>query len=191
MSEYVRITDPQRIRALAHPLRLELMDVLADGGALTATECAAVTGESVASCSFHLRTLAKYGYIEPAPRRGREKPWQVIEVSTDMRPEEGNPEGVQALGAMAGVWLDRNVGRVRAYVDSISREPIEWLQASTLFGSSTWATPEELAELSETIQALTDRFVGRRADPSLRPPGARPIHVFAAAHVDIAKERRS
>src|SRR5690606_31380155 len=72
------ISDPGRIRALAHPLRLELLDHLRDVGEATATECAAQVGESVASCSFHLRMLAKYGFLERAERRGKEKPWRVV-----------------------------------------------------------------------------------------------------------------
>ena len=59
------------------PTRLELLDFLHEAGEATATECSRRLGESVASCSFHLRMLGKYGYIEPAERRGREKPWRV------------------------------------------------------------------------------------------------------------------
>ena len=91
----VPVTDPHRIRALAHPLRLALLELLGDGPA-TATECAASTGDSVASCSFHLRMLAKYGWIEPAERRGREKPWQLVTQGRDLRPETDNPESMRA-----------------------------------------------------------------------------------------------
>ena len=59
------ISEPERVRALAHPLRLALLDFLEDGGEATATRCAEATGESVASCSFHLRILAKYGFMAP------------------------------------------------------------------------------------------------------------------------------
>lgn len=191
MSAAVRITDPHRIRALAHPFRLELMELLA-AGPHTATECAAATGESVASCSFHLRMLAKYGYVEAAPRRGREKPWRAVEVSRDMSPsDDGDIDSVRALRAMALIFVDRELNQVRAYVDEIASEAIEWVQASTLFGSTTWLTHDELAELSETIQRLTDRFVARRSDATLRPRGARPVRVFAAAHPDRSHERRS
>lgn len=71
-------SDPARIRALAHPLRLRLLDLLDAEGDLTATQCAARTGESVASCSFHLHTLARHGYVEAAPPRGRERPWRSV-----------------------------------------------------------------------------------------------------------------
>jgi DNA-binding transcriptional ArsR family regulator len=182
-------TDPQRIRALTHPLRLELLELLDDGPA-TATECAAGTGESVASCSFHLRMLAKYGWIEPAERRGREKPWALATRGRDIRPEADNPESMRALTSMAALWLEHEVEHVRHWLADAPREPEIWVQASTLYESKAWATAEEMAELSATVQRLTDRFDERRDDPTKRPPGSRPIRVLAAVHVDLAKERR-
>lgn len=191
MAERVAPTsDPQRIRALTHPLRLELLELLDDGPA-TATECAAGTGESVASCSFHLRTLAKYGWIEPAERRGREKPWALVTHGRDIRPDVDNPESTRAVAAMAELWLEHETEHTRHWLAEAPREPAEWVQASTLFESKVWATVEEMAELSATVQRLTDAFDGRRDDPSKRPPGARPVRVMAAVHVDLAKERRS
>ena len=59
MSDRLSTSDPATMRALAHPLRLDLLDLLGDGP-LTATQCAEATGESVASCAYHLGTLAKY-----------------------------------------------------------------------------------------------------------------------------------
>ena len=54
------------MRALAHPVRLALLEVLADEGRLTATEAGERIGESPANASFHLRQLAKYGFVEEA-----------------------------------------------------------------------------------------------------------------------------
>lgn len=184
------ISDPVRIRALTHPLRLELLDVLGDGPA-TATECAAATGESVASCSFHLRTLAKYGFIEPAERRGREKPWKLASPGTDVRPDDADPESVHAVGAMAQVYLEHGAEALRAWLSRLPSEPPEWVHATTLTGSSFWATSDELADLSKALQTMADRFRTRNHDPEQRPPGARPVRLFAAAHVDVDKERRS
>ena len=183
-------TDPQRIRALSHPMRLRLLELLDDGPA-TATECAAATGESVASCSFHLRMLAKYGWVEPAARRGREKPWALVARGRDLRPTPDDPDSLRTLAAMAAVWLDHEVEHVRSYLAAAPHEPDEWVQASTLYESKAWATVDELAELSRTVQRLTDRFDERRDDPSKRPPGARPVRVLAAVHVDVVKERRT
>ena len=186
----LRVSDPQRIRALSHPLRLELIDVLGEGPA-TATRCASVTGESVASCSFHLRMLAKYGYIEPAPRSGREKPWQLTSSSQEIRPDANDPDSLRAVEAMAGVYVDREIEHIHRWLAQASTESPEWINASTVTGSSIWATVEEMEELSQTAQALADRFEDRRSDPTKRPSGARPVRVFTAVHLDVAKEERA
>src|ERR1700761_5736702 len=72
-----RLTDPRALRALAHPIRLELVGLLRRLGPLTATQAAELIGESSGSTSFHLRQLAKYGLVEDAGGgAGRERPWR-------------------------------------------------------------------------------------------------------------------
>ncbi|XVV05309.1 helix-turn-helix domain-containing protein [Actinosynnema sp. CA-248983] len=61
------IKDPKALRALAHPFRWKLIMLLAAEGPRTATQCAEATGESVAGCSYHLNTLAKYGFVGEVP----------------------------------------------------------------------------------------------------------------------------
>lgn len=189
-AERVTITDAQRIRALSHPLRLELMDVLGEEGTATATRCAELTGHSVASCSFHLHMLAKYGYVEPAERRGREKPWRLVTRSRDLRPDLDDPSSVRAVEAIAGVYLDHELTRIRQWIARFAEEPAEWVHASTIAGSGFWATAEELAEVSQQLQSIADRFAGRQEDPSLRPPGSRPVRLLAVTSVDLEQERR-
>src|SRR5215510_7400059 len=71
------LTDPKAMRALAHPVRLALLEALTDAGALTATEAGEIVKESPANASFHLRQLAKYGYVEEAEGgTGRRRPWK-------------------------------------------------------------------------------------------------------------------
>jgi len=63
---------------------MALVALLRRDGAQTATQAAKATGESVASCSFHLRQMAKYGLVEQAGGgRGREKPWRATAMFTD------------------------------------------------------------------------------------------------------------
>ncbi|MGV9193572.1 helix-turn-helix domain-containing protein [Microbacterium sp. MC2] len=181
-----RVTDPARLRALAHPLRIRLFDLLNDHDELTASECAQLVGESPASCSFHLRMLEKYGFIERAAARGREKPWRLSAPSWDMRPEAGQPASLTAVAEIALLGLDLDAARIRAYFERIGAEPDEWVQASTFTRSTFWATAEELAELSRDLQQITDRFAGRHRDPSLRPEGARYSRMTAFAHPDPA-----
>src|SRR5215475_11376348 len=64
------LQDPRDIRALAHPARLAIIDALASGDELTATECATLTGLSPSATAYHLKFLERYGLAEPAPARG-------------------------------------------------------------------------------------------------------------------------
>lgn len=178
------VTETARIRALAHPLRLELLDHLAAVGQATATECAAHTGESVAGCSFHLRTLAKAGFIEPAEQQGREKPWRTTSQGrrVDIDPED--PSSVHAVRELAGLTVLREAERFRQFMAENDSRPAGWEDTVTLTTSRFWATAEELAELVEAVTTLTDRFAGRNEDPSLRPEGARPGRLVAMVNPD-------
>jgi DNA-binding transcriptional ArsR family regulator len=184
-----RITDPERIRALAHPVRIALLDYLNDVSEATATQCADAVGESPASCSFHLRMLEKYGYIERAEQRGREKPWRVRTADFDMRPDPEVPGSLVAVQAVASMGLESEFLRATDWFARIDRESDEWVQATTFTRSSFWATSEELAQLSRDVQELTSRFAGRHADPSKRPEGARYSRFFAVVNPEPEADR--
>lgn len=185
----VSITSPERIRALAHPVRLALLDHLEDVEDATATQCAEAVGESVASCSFHLHTLARYGFIEPAPRRGRERPWRsAVRGGMDVRPSQEAPGSRRAVAELAGLQVLRHAERVRAYLATLPEEGEEWVQASTVTSTTFWATAEELARFSEHLQAVAGEwFGGREANPSARPEGARRAHMFATTNPEPAQ----
>lgn len=178
------ITDPARIRALAHPLRLELLDILGDLGEATATRCAERTGETVANCSFHLRTLAKAGFIEPAEGRGREKPWRLASRSRRLDIDPETPGSQPAMTELVGLMLTREVERFRTFIAAHDRLPEGWRDTVTVNTGSFWATADEMRALVETISHLLDPFADRQADPSLRPPGARPGRLLAALNPD-------
>src|SRR5579862_5531220 len=77
-TDTLRLQDPRDIRALAHPARMAIIDALASGDELTATECAALTGLSPSATAYHLKFLERYQFAERAPARsdGRERPWR-------------------------------------------------------------------------------------------------------------------
>lgn len=180
-----QIFDPERIRALAHPTRLDLLDYLRDVREATATQCAQHVGESVASCSFHLRILGKYGYIERCERRGREKPWRPVAGDRwDMRPSPDLAGSRSAVAELAALTVAREGERVHRFLSQFDDEAPEWVDSATVTTSSFWATAEEMAQLSRDIQALTDRFPSGDSDPSLRPEGARKGRLFATLNPD-------
>lgn len=179
---YESITDPGRIRALAHPLRLELLELLGDVDEATATECANHTGESVASCSFHLRMLAKYGFIEQAKRRGREKPWRLSIRSHRLLPSSDTPGSLSAVGAVGEMLLLRETERISRFFRRAHEEDEAWVLATTLTTATHWLTLEELRELVAEIEAVADRFSDRITDRSARPAGSRKVRMLAALH---------
>ncbi|HTW11798.1 MAG TPA: helix-turn-helix domain-containing protein, partial [Solirubrobacteraceae bacterium] len=86
------ITEVRRLRAMTHPVRVALLEALAVGGPQTATEAAERIGESPTTCSFHLRQLAKYGFVEEAGGgMGRSRPWMVSHLSMTV-PDSDEPE---------------------------------------------------------------------------------------------------
>lgn len=175
-----RITQTEQIKALTHSLRIRLLDLLRDGRELTATEAAEVTGESVASCSFHLRQLAKYGHVEPGERRGREKPWKAVAGSVKIDAESGDTEGLAATLAVGKTFLRESVRSLERWMDTAADDDLEWTHASHQRHAGFWATHEELAAVADEIDHVLDRFADRAADPSQRPSDARHLRFLSA-----------
>jgi hypothetical protein len=108
------------LRALAHPLRWKLIDLVASEQSATATRCAEVLGESVASCGYHLGILAKYGYVEPVPDRvGREKPWRLASRRQDLSAGGLDEAGALAAQAATEVFLDHELERIKDLLTEI------------------------------------------------------------------------
>lgn len=178
------ISDPVRIRALAHPVRLELLDHLDDAGKATATQCAAAIGESVASCSYHLRMLAKHGYIEQVDQPGREKPWKVVSHSRSSVIDRNAPGSVHAVSAMASIFVHRQLDRIQSWLQRASQLPVDDVDVSTITSSSFYATHEEIRQFREELWELVRRFDGRWQSPELRPEGSVPVELFAVLNID-------
>ncbi|NUP54039.1 MAG: helix-turn-helix transcriptional regulator [Catenulispora sp.] len=177
-------TDPKALRALAHPLRWKLIDILSREETATATRCAELTGESVANCSYHLNTLAKYGYIaavEGGP--GRERPWRMTSYDQSLSGAGHGLAGQLASEAATGVFLDHELERAKEWTRRASREPEQWRQAATIAGTSVPVTAEEFAELTRELWEVAQRFRHRVADRSTIPDGAREVRLFIAATV--------
>ncbi len=176
--------DPLALRALAHPVRWKLIDLLGSEGSATATHCADVLGESVASCSYHLGILAKYGYIELVPdQAGREKPWRLASYRQELSGEGLGIEGELAAEAATEVFLDHELARIKDRCRRQSLEPVEWREASSLLGASVWVTAAELREISEQLTEIAVRYTHRLTEPGSRPEGAREARVFFSASV--------
>lgn len=178
------ITDPKALRALAHPLRWKLIEFIGREGTATATQCAEETGESVANCSYHLNTLAKYDYVVPAEGgQGREKPWRLVSQSQSISNIGMDKETELAAQAAEAAFLDHALTQIRERHLTSALESDEWRSVIGVHNSNDFMTPAEIRELSETILEVMNKYRERRTDPSLRPEGARSVNIFVSATV--------
>lgn len=179
----IHTSDPERIQALAHPLRLALIDVIQDLGEATASECAERLGQTVANCSFHLRVLEKAGFIERAEPRGREKPWRSASARRVLEPDPQSPASFLAVSELITATMTHISGRLARYIreDSRTDDP-RWRDATGLNQETLWLTVEEARDLVSELRALTAPLHGRAHDPAKRPPGARLVRLATLIH---------
>jgi hypothetical protein len=183
------ITDPKALRALAHPLRWQLLDFLTREGSATATQCAQETGESVASCSYHLNMLAKYAYVEQAEGgKGREKPWRLAVRNTRFSDVGLDTEGAVAAQAASGAFLDYTLNQIKERHLAVVAEPTEWREVLGVDNTTDFLTPAEVAEFRDEVRKLMDRYRDRRDNPEARPEGVRSVNLFFSTTVAPQKD---
>jgi DNA-binding transcriptional ArsR family regulator len=177
------LTDPRSMRAVAHPTRLALMELLGREGDLTATRAGELLGLSPANCSFHLRQLAKYGFVEEAAGgAGRNRPWRLVSISHSWSDSDPDAETNAAASALSLLVLEREMERLAEWFERQRGESPEWRDAATTTSAILYLTPDELAALGKGLAELLGGFLDRTADRSRRPAGSRPVSLIAAAY---------
>lgn len=179
MTEPLELTDAETLRAIAHPGRMQLLEELMLSGPATATELAERVGQSAAWCSWHLRQLARYGFVEEASGgKGRRRPWQVVARVRIWSRDDSDAE-LNLAGAAAGtIMLDREVAALRDWEQSRRDTPPEWRAAAFVNHSVSWLTPAELEELGAEVQRLFSAHI-KRLDGAARPADAIPVRLTA------------
>ncbi len=186
------LTDPTVMRALAHPVRVALVEMLGALGTVTATQASEVLGESPANCAFHLRTLAKYGFVQEAGGgRGRERPWKAADLRISVSSDQADPQAALAATSLNRLWFEQWVERARPMFGGAAALP-GWRDATGWSRSAVFLTAPETLELSRQIDDLIRRYEPRKDDPSLRPPGALPVEwsIFSSPIAELAELTR-
>jgi DNA-binding transcriptional ArsR family regulator len=159
-----RVLDSGALRALAHPLRVRIYDILSQYGPQTASSLAERLGESSGSTSYHLRALAKQDLIREVEGKGsaRERWWE--------RPVGGvsfaNAEAVKTPAGRAATQIVMNEffrlrqeQLVNFIEDGIKREDEAWQEGVMISTATARLTPDQSRELSRKIMALIDEAV--------------------------------
>lgn len=171
------------MRALAHPVRVQLLEELTREGPLTATEAAELIGESPANCSFHLRTLAKYGFVEEAPGgSGRSRPWRRTSLGISLTMADEDTETSVAAHTLAAMNQERVLQRLRAWAMQEATAPLEWRTSAFADTFLCYLTPDELRGAEAAIYDIVAQYQDRTLDLAKRPPDARPVSIAAFGH---------
>ena len=182
--------DPTMLKALAHPLRVRMYDLLAEGGPATASQLAGAVGESSGTTSYHLRVLAKHGFIEEDPSRGdrRDRWWRVRPGGYSLDAEQlmEDPDASAALRAAAGQLWQNAARQLERWYTTAHSWDVEWLRASASTTMRFEATSEELAELRDEVVEVLQRFRARVGDRTPPPGSERIVAQFHAFPVDAA-----
>ncbi len=171
----LQLSDPRAIRAIAHPLRVALLEAIeqTDTKTMTATQASELLGESPANCAFHLRTLARYGFLEEAGGgRGRERPWRLAYRGLRISPPWQDTESRQAAEAVADVWLDRWLDRARQRIRRVLGMATPWQDAAMASQRVLHLTAAEAVALAEELHGVLEPYRAREDDPALRPAGS-------------------
>jgi DNA-binding transcriptional ArsR family regulator len=158
-----QISDPRALRALAHPLRLALLDRLMSFGEQTAAQCAEAVGSTASNCSYHLRALARVGLVEPGESAdGRERPWRSSSTGLEFGPIDAEESKASAATARAvdELALVREEELTRLALARHDTQPTEWRAAEAHHSYALRITASELAQLVAEIDGLVRPYIG-------------------------------
>lgn len=154
--------DTAMLRALAHPLRVRILDLLNRDGPATATRLAERLGQSSGLLSWHLRQLAEPGLVVEDVDRGtkRERWWRSAHDSYRLRVADflDNP----ALAGAVDVYLRTSVGQRYAaemrFVDELAEWRAQWQDKFSFDEDRLFLTPDETAALDAEVRAVIERY---------------------------------
>ncbi|WSZ61998.1 helix-turn-helix domain-containing protein [Streptomyces canus] len=197
MSSVIKsVTTREGLRALAHPTRLDLLDLLRVHSALTASQCGALLGLSPKTCSYHLRVLAGQDLIEPADVQGatgRERHWQRASWENDVPLEDtptDDPELDEAHGQFMHVRLQHDHRLLQKFVTAHSNSQAGWKPAVTLYSRTVLMSPDELYAWGVEVASITREHVRRAEQQASKVQ--RPVRLMLYGFPqDMAEERRS
>lgn len=157
----------EAIRLLAHPLRQRIERELR-AGPVSATSLARALGESTGLTSYHLRQLAKHGFVEEVPGhgKGRERWWRF--VPKDRRVPDRAQQSPEMRAVLDEVLHRQLATDVGLFAVAVAASP-DQLPASM---GTIEVTPEELRQFFDEYIALLYKY--KRPGDQL-PPGARTI----------------
>jgi DNA-binding transcriptional ArsR family regulator len=163
-----RIHGVEALKAIAHPLRGRLLMALRQHGPATATELAARFGESSGSTSYHLRQLARYGFVvEDADQPSRrERRWRAAAQFTSWDDADfvDDPAGREASDAMHARVVAYVLRRDRQWRARMADWDRAWSRSAGISDIQVRLTPVATERLGHDVLELARRLEAESAD---------------------------
>ncbi|MDG4820632.1 helix-turn-helix domain-containing protein [Asanoa sp. WMMD1127] len=185
-----RLQGAAAMRALAHPTRIALMEALRVHDTLTATEASRLLGETPTNCAFHLRALARFGFVEEVGTGpGRRRPWRALDVPLAFSDVQDDEQSSAAARALSDVLLRHWVARLQSAQATRHTEPADWQEVLGGSGTVVYGTLDEVRAMITDIREVLGRYDDRLRDTDARPPGTRPVELLLFAQPYAAGEK--
>ncbi|MEV6928294.1 helix-turn-helix domain-containing protein [Dactylosporangium sp. NPDC051485] len=163
--------DRARLRALAHPVRLNVLSTLRQRGPSTASRVARELNILPGTASYHLRQLAAHGFIFEVVGQGtgRELWWQAAHQQSIHDPAAAAPEDEQASRAYTRAVVLARAELLRQVADEVPLLPQQWANASVFSDVLLHLTPADAVRLKDDVLAVVARYRDRETDRTTAP----------------------
>ncbi|WP_394939260.1 helix-turn-helix domain-containing protein [Psychromicrobium sp. YIM B11713] len=179
-----RDLDVSSLKALAHPMRVQILDSLTRYGAQTASSLGELLGESSGSTSYHLRQLEKHDFVRCIEGKGtaRERWWERSpgRLSFGGREQYRNPETAEAVRIINREFISNRAAYLEDYLsrgDEVLTD--EWIDAGALSTITVQMTAEQLADFNQKIDDYAQRLVNE-----IKGRGELPEQRAVQVHID-------
>ena len=178
--------DAASLKALAHPLRVQIMRLLDVREQMSVTSLAAELGETTGAVSYHLRQLARHGLVEEGDaetaeeREGRRsvgrrrRLWRmaVDEIHMSGTAFLTDEDTREAAGFLLREFESSRSRRLAHWLATSATWPEEWRKAASDMDGTLRLSPAQTRALADELKAVVDRY-------RELPPGE------GARHVDV------
>jgi len=165
------MSDPRVLRAIAHPTRGRILDELGATGPMRAADVGEALGIPPNQASFHLRQLAKYGVIQPAPEAARDKRDRVYKLRDergfrldveDIEKQPGGKSAVAVFQQSKAAWAHRLVDEVFSFKKK-KKDTFSAIVDQTMRLTKEEAS-EFMGEVDDVLARWSDKTRGRSRD---------------------------
>ncbi|MGH3683186.1 MAG: MarR family transcriptional regulator [Natronosporangium sp.] len=179
-----RIDDPDVLKGLLQSLRQRLWRLLHQLGPSTVGTLAGRVGADPGQISYHLRELAKRGWIEAAPelaRDRRESWWRAVPQTTTWSTEDfPTPEARAVVAQLNSQLIAGDPEQLRRFVQTEPQWSPEWLAGSGRSRSFLFLTAAEAQAMHDELNQVLRRWAatGQQARQAGDVAGRRPYFCF-------------